>query len=93
MPAITIPYSTHKNLMTTGGGTDRKDFRQKLVNYCNQGRTHRALDLVIEDYKDNDLLGPGAHPQYKKGWHGMLDYYHQDQIITDAQKKYLLKKL
>ena len=82
MPAITIPYATHRILKTTIDDA----FRDTLRIKCDAGNVRGALADVIQDYKDNQLLGAGADPRYKVAWVETLEYYKEMKIINLAEK-------
>lgn len=100
MPAITIPFSIHQptngipNIKTTGSHQIAKDFRKQLKDKCDLGDIPGAIEDVIQDYKDNNLLGATAiDPKYTAAWVAALDQYEALGVITPGEKAALVTKL
>lgn len=91
MPAITIPYNLHRNLLTTGSGADREKFRKDLVDLCNKGKIDEALIKCYKEYKRNGMnTGTGC---YRTAIEKSLDEHVALGLITMAQKTTIIGRL
>jgi len=55
MPAITLPWGIHRNLLTTGGVPGYRSFHQLLIRLCDQDRIDDALIACYQEYKKKGL--------------------------------------
>jgi len=87
MPAITIPYDKHRSLKTTGSSAACVQFREDLRTKCDAGNIKGALEDIIKNYKDNELLGPAAiDPKYKASWIDVLEIYEHMNVISAVER-------
>ena len=89
MPAITIPYDTHRILLTTGSSTEVKKFCASLVNLCNQNKVDKALIKCFQEYqaKNFDLK------THKKTIKDSIEEYVKLSVINSKQAKSIIKEL
>lgn len=89
MPAITISYSKHRILFTTGSEKCNREFRQKLVRLCDRGEVDQAILLCLKDYESK---GISLQKQKGKITH-LVQEYVKVGLITQVQKEAILKAL
>ena len=90
MPAITIPYSVHRPLLTTGPyDTVKARHRDRLVQLCDNGEADQALILCLHDYKNNQL----PMHAYRTELRDLVDEYESLGVISARQKRSVLQEL
>lgn len=88
MPAITIPYEIHRELLTTGSSKESKVFRQELLDLCNAGRIKRALIKCYQEYEDKGL----DLQLYKSQLKNSLDDHVDLGLISNTDKMFIINK-
>ena len=89
MPAITIPYDSHRPLRTTGSSSEARAFCKNLVKLCNQYKVDDALILCFKEYEANGI----DLDAYKVDIDTSLDQYMSLGVITAAQKARVKRKI
>ncbi len=89
MPAITIPYDKHRDLLTTGSSPQSVNFRKSLVTLCNQGKVDQALTRCFQEYRKNGISLKAHKPQIIAS----LDAHVTVGVITKSQKNGILSTL
>jgi hypothetical protein len=89
LPAITILYNAHRNLLTTGSSKEAKIFRGKLVELCNQDRVDKALIKCFKDYAGNGI----NLKEYQTSINQSLADHVQLGLIDAQQKKNIISEL
>jgi hypothetical protein len=89
MPAITIPYEIHRDLLTTGGVPGYKVFHQSLVDLCNKDEIDKAL---IKCYKEYESKGLNLKA-YKTEIESSLEDHIKLGLISTSQKKNIIRNV
>ncbi len=88
MAAISISYADHRALLTTGSANIKGGyFNQWLADHFKSGEYDQAIDKNIQVYKEDGIL-----PHIKRGVLDGLAVHVTNKLITDAQRKALIKK-
>lgn len=89
MPAITIPYEVHRELLTTGSGNEQKKFRASLVKLCDADKVDKALIKCYNEYKSKGL----NLAAYKDSINRSLNDYVNLGLIDKVQKTLIMAKI
>jgi hypothetical protein len=83
MPAITIPWEIHHNLLTTGGVKGYQAFHLDLIDLCDNDKIDDALILCYLEYRAKGLELKAYESEIKSS----LDDYANLGLISNLQKK------
>lgn len=87
MPAITIPWEIHRNLLTTGGVAGYQAFHQTLIDLCDQDRIDDALIQCYQEYEAKGLNLQAYKNEIKRS----LEDHVNLNLISDSQKRKIIK--
>jgi hypothetical protein len=91
LPAITIPYDIHRNLLTTGSSHEVKNFRKSLTSLCNKGKIDEALLKCFQEY-ENKGINLNLN-KYKLAVIKSLNLYKELDLINEIKKQNILNNL
>ncbi|MBA3283848.1 MAG: trypsin-like peptidase domain-containing protein [Nitrosopumilus sp.] len=86
LPAITISYNKHRDLLTTGSSTISNQFRAQLVLKCKKNIDEALIDC-FEEYRNKRIKINRSIVNKSLSIHEGL------KVITDQDKKHVLKEL
>ncbi len=89
MPAITIPYDIHRNLLTTGGVAGYQQFHEILIDLCDKDEIDEALIKCYEEYKSKGLDLQAYKTSIKKS----LEDHVSLGLITKGEKRKIIQKI
>ncbi|KAJ6646311.1 hypothetical protein Bhyg_01522 [Pseudolycoriella hygida] len=88
MGAVSISYAEHRTLLTTGSANEKGGFmNQWLADHFKKGEYYQAIEKNIQLYVEAKFLN-----QIKKGVMDALEVHVANKLITDAQRKTLIKQ-
>lgn len=90
MPAITIPWDDHwKKIKTTGGVPGSKKFREEMTSYCDDNDVKRAIQLILQNYRETLLVTD----KYRPGLRKLMSMYFDLGMITNVEKNELIREI
>ncbi len=88
MAAVSISYADHRALLTTGSANEKGGFfNQWLADHFKSGQYDQAIEMNIKVYEQDGIL-----PHIKRGVLDGLAVHVANKLITDAQRKALIKE-